>query len=85
MRARKQTIIAEFFYTALIMSIMFLSLSIARISVNCLGAFSCVAHNIMLLLDNYHVYVEICTHSLEVYIFGEKHYNMFHASKEFVL
>ena len=38
----------------------------------------------MLLLDKYHVYVEICTHSLEVYIFGEKHCNMFHANKEFV-
>ena len=39
----------------------------------------------LLVLDNYHVYVEICTHSLEVYIFGEKHCNMFHANKEFVL
>ena len=42
----------------------------------------CASYNVV--LDNYHVYVEIRTHSLEVYIFGEKHCNMFHANKEFV-
>ena len=30
------------------------------------------------------MYVEICTHSLDLYIFGKKHCNMFHANKEFV-
>ena len=28
------------------------------------------------------IYVEISTHSLEVYIFGEKHFNVVHANKE---
>ena len=31
------------------------------------------------------IYVEISTHSLEVYIFGEKHFNVVHANKEFCI
>ena len=31
------------------------------------------------------IYVEICTYSFDVYIFDEKHRNMSHANKDFVL